>query len=150
VRPTLPSVVQLLVSGANLIAISTATADAFLMKLDTDGNIVYSTYFGGSGTDQAVALAVGSDGSVYFAGSTNSTDLPGTSGAYLPELPSNAQGAVCFVGKLNPSGMLEWATYFPESNVTSIAVDKAGDPFIAGRTGGGLPTTPGAYQTDFR
>ena len=143
-----PAVTQLIVSGANLLAVSTATPDVFAMKLDPDGNIVYSTFFGGSGTDQAVAAAVGSDGSVYVTGSTNSTDLPTTAGAYVAGLSSPA--SVGFVFKLNPAGMLEWATYFPQPGIQAIALDSAANPYIAGSTPGGLPTTPGAYQTQFQ
>lgn len=150
IGPNQPSVVQLLVSGPNLFAISTPTTDVFAMKLDNDGNVVYSTYFGGSGSDQAVALAVGSDGSLYITGSTNSVDLPGTSGAYQSKLPLSSRPASGFVCKLNPSGLLDWATYFTEGSITSIAVDSTGNPFIAGSTAGGLPTTPGAYQTAFQ
>jgi uncharacterized protein (TIGR03437 family) len=145
-----PSVTQLVVSGASLFAISNATTDVFAMKLDPDGKIVYSTFFGGSGTDQALALAVGSDGSLYVTGSTNSADLPGTTGAYLSKLPLSSRASTGFVFRLNSAGMLAWATYFPQSGVTSIAVDTAGNPYIAGSTPGGLPTTPGAYQTQFQ
>jgi uncharacterized protein (TIGR03437 family) len=148
--PNQPSVVQLLVSGPNLFAISIPTTDVFAMKLDNDGNVVYSTYFGGSGSDQAVALAVGSDGSLYITGSTNSADLPVTAGAYQSKLPLSSRPASGFVCKLNPSGLLGWATYFTENSITSTAVDSAGNPFIAGSTSGGLPTTPGAYQTNFQ
>jgi uncharacterized protein (TIGR03437 family) len=142
-----PSVVQLIVSGPNLFEISGPTSDVFAVKLDTNGNVVYSTYFGGSGSDAALALAVGSDGSLYVTGSTDSADLPVTNGAYLTKLPPASAG---FVFKLNPGGALDWATYFPGRGITSIAVDSAGNPFIGGYTGGGLPTTPGAYQTTFQ
>src|SRR5262249_7843947 len=56
-----------------------------------------------------------------------------------------------FVVKLKPDGSIAWATYFPATaNVAAIAVDAAGNPFIAGSTAGGLPTTPGVYQTTFQ
>jgi uncharacterized protein (TIGR03437 family) len=150
IGPNQPSVVQLLVSGPNLFVVSTPTTDAFAVKLDNDGNVVYATYFGGSGTDQAAALAVGADGSLYVTGSTNSADLPVSAGAYLSKQPLSSRPASGFVLKLNPRGLLDWATYFPESSITSIAVDSTGNPFIAGSTAGGLPTTPGAYQTNFQ
>ena len=154
VGPNEPSVVRLIVSGPNLFEISAPTTDVFAMKLDSNGNVVYSTYFGGSGSDRAAALAVGPDGSLYVTGSTNSADLPVTAGAYLSKLPSklpSTQGVASgFVFKLNPDGTLAWATYFTERGIASIAVDSAGNPFIGGSTGGGLPTTPGAYQTTFQ
>ncbi len=150
IGPNQPSVVQLIVSGPNLFEISSPTTDVFAVKLDSNGKVVYSTYFGGSGSDAAAALAVGSDGSLYVTGTTNSADLPVTAGAYLSKLPSAPGRSPGFVLKLNPDGTLNWATYFTESGVTSIAVDSAGDPYVGGATGGGLPTTPGAYQTTFQ
>src|SRR5437763_4725701 len=118
IGPNQPSLIQFLISGRNLFAVSTPTTDVVAIKLDNNGNVVYSTYFGGSGSDQAVALAVGSDGSLYVTGSTNSADLPVTPGAYLSKVPLNSRPAVGFVFKLNPSGQLDWATYFPESSIT--------------------------------
>jgi uncharacterized protein (TIGR03437 family) len=150
IGPNEPSVKQLIFSGPNLFEISAQTTDVFAVKLDNSGNVVYSTYFGGSGSDTAAALAVGSDGSLYVTGSTNSADLPVTAGAYLSKLPSTLRGIAAFVFKLNPDGALAWATYFTEYGVLSIAVDSAGNPFIGGTTAGGLPTTPGAYQTNFQ
>jgi FG-GAP-like repeat len=53
--------------------------DAFLAKLHfrqpTVAQLAYSTYLGGFGDDQALALAVGGDGAVTIAGATNSDDF---------------------------------------------------------------------------
>ncbi len=143
VGPNGPSVMQLIFSGGNLFEISAPSTDMFVLKLDGNGNVVYSTYFGGSGSDAATAVAVGSDGSVYITGTTNSKDLPVTAGAYL------SQGG-SFVFKLNPDGAFGWATYFTAGSVATIAVDSTGSAYIGGSTAGGLPTTPGAYQTTFQ
>ncbi len=150
VGPSQPSLVQLVVSGQNLFAVSNATTDVLVIKLGNNGNVVYSTYFGGSGSDQGSAVAVGSDGSLYVTGSTNSPDLPVTPGSYQSKPALSSRPATGFVLKLNPAGQREWATYFTESSITSIAVDAIGNPYIAGSTSGGLPTTPGAYRTDFQ
>jgi uncharacterized protein (TIGR03437 family) len=139
---------NLYVTGTHSAANNT---DAFVVKLDNDGNVVYSTKFGGTGNDAPAALAVGSDGSVYLTGRTTSTDLPVTPGAYLGQFTAPTGSKSSFVFKLNPDGSLAWATYFPgQGIVAAIAVDAAGNPFIAGSTAGGLPTTPGAYQTFFQ
>lgn len=150
IGPNEPSVKQLVVSGSELLEISAQTTDAFITKLDNNGNVVYSTYFGGSGNDAAVALAVGADGSVYVTGSTNSSDLTVTPGAYLSKFQSAGGASATFVLKLNPDGSLGWATYFIAPTVQAIAVDAAGNPYIGGYSAGGLTTTPGAYVTDFK
>src|SRR5450432_2276349 len=56
-------------------------SDVFVTKLDPSGNIVYSTYFGGSGADVATAMTVDAQGGVYVMGTTSST-FPTTPGSY--------------------------------------------------------------------
>jgi hypothetical protein len=52
-------------------------SDAYLAKLNPAGSeVVYSTYLGGSGVDGAIGVAVNLIGSVYIAGSTQSTNFP--------------------------------------------------------------------------
>ncbi|HWS92923.1 MAG TPA: hypothetical protein VN306_10635, partial [Mycobacterium sp.] len=141
---------QIAIGGQWVFVTAASSTDAFVVKLDSQGNTVYSTYFGGSANDGAVAIAVGNDGSAYVAGTTSSIDFPATAGAYTTSKPG-AYGSN-FLSKLNPDGSLAWSTYFADSNTTvaSVAVDAAGNPHIGGWTGGGLPTTPGAYQTQFQ
>lgn len=51
--------------------------DAFVSKLTPAGTMLsYSTYLGGSGNDEAYAIAVDSAGNAYLTGQTNSTDFP--------------------------------------------------------------------------
>jgi uncharacterized protein (TIGR03437 family) len=51
--------------------------DAFAAKLDARGStLAYSTYLSGSDVDAATAVAVGSSGAMYVAGSTRSNDFP--------------------------------------------------------------------------
>lgn len=126
-------------------------SDVFVAKLDPSGNIVYSTYFGGSGNDVATAMAVDPQGGVYITGTTTSTDFPTTPGAYSSSVPPpSAAGAfLTFLFKLNPDGSVGYATYFSNSQTTAnaIAVDSAGFAYLTGLTYGGVVTTPGAYRT---
>jgi len=52
------------------------------VKLNADGSIVYSTYFGGNGDDNGVGVsvdggvAVDAAGNAYITGSTSSSNLP--------------------------------------------------------------------------
>jgi uncharacterized protein (TIGR03437 family) len=118
---------------------SSDTSDAFVAKLSADGSkVVYFTVLGGSGKDAAVALAVGSDDSVYVTGTTNSSDFPVTPGAL--QTMYGGQMGQAFALKLNPSGAVTYATYIGGMAVTSesgIAIDGAGDAFVLGT---GAPT----------
>jgi uncharacterized protein (TIGR03437 family) len=142
----LAQVSQIVVAGGSLFAVPMQTTDVFVAKLDTNGNIVYATYFGGSGNDTASAMAVGRDGSVYVSGSTNSADFPVTPGSYT------GGGRGSYVFKLKPDGSLAWSTFFAyvDTVVSALAVDDEGFPYLAGSSTGGLPTTDGAYQTNYQ
>ena len=130
--------------------------DVFVTKLDPSGNIVYSTYFGGSGDDIATAMTVDPAGNVYVTGTTTSTNFPTTPGTYSPSVPPPSfPGPVfgfngsSFLFRLNPDGAVGYSTYFSTGQTVphAIAVDSLGSAYITGTTGGGIVTTPGAYQT---
>ena len=58
--------------------------------------LVFSTYYGGSGSDQANAIAVDSSGNMFVGGQTNSTDLP----LQAPLQSANSGGAIGWVARL--------------------------------------------------
>ncbi|OPX87644.1 MAG: Endo-1,4-beta-xylanase A precursor [Pelotomaculum sp. PtaB.Bin013] len=121
--------------------------DAFVAKLNPSGNgLVYSTYLGGSNTDNAYAIAVDSAGSAYLAGYTQSTDLPTVN----PCQPSNGGASDAFVAKLNSTGnSLVYSTYLggiTDEVSFAIAVDSSGDAYVAGYTLSTNFPTAGPYQ----
>ncbi|MCP4150007.1 MAG: hypothetical protein GY757_19835, partial [bacterium] len=84
-------------------------SDAFISKISADGSeIVYSTYFGGSGDDQAWDIAL-TDGNAYVTGYTGSTDFPVSAYAYQ-EKPGG--GLDVFLAGFNTNGQLLYSTYF--------------------------------------
>jgi uncharacterized protein (TIGR03437 family) len=139
--PALPGISALAAAGGRLFVGESATTDVFVVKYDSQGNVLFATYFGGSSTDVASAMTVDSAGAVYVTGTTQSLDFPATPGAY-------AKSGNTFLFKLNPDGSLAWSTYFA-AQPNAIAVDSAGHAYIAGITGGNMPTTPGGYQPNF-
>ncbi|WP_371380165.1 SBBP repeat-containing protein [Sporomusa aerivorans] len=51
--------------------------DAFITKLSASGGcFVYSTYFGGSGREEGISIALDSSGNAYVTGVVNSLDFP--------------------------------------------------------------------------
>jgi uncharacterized protein (TIGR03437 family) len=94
-------------------SVSTNCPDAFLTELNPNGTeVLYSTYFGGNGGDLIYGLAVGTDGSVYAAGSTESVNLPATAGAWSTHLTGNGS-----------------CTYW--SSPTAQGTDPCSDAFVA-------------------
>lgn len=122
-----------------------------------DPILSYSTYLGGTGTEVAPSVAVDSGFNFYVSGSTNSTDFPVTSGVYQGTLHSGAQANV-FVSKFDATGAsLIYSTYLGGSGLDTsagIAVDAAGDAYVAGTTtssdfpnANGFQTSPKAPGT---
>src|SRR5919107_3760295 len=51
-------------------------SDAFVTKLGPRGQVVYSTYLGGTTNEEGVGIAVDRAGSAYVTGNTDSADFP--------------------------------------------------------------------------
>jgi hypothetical protein len=51
-------------------------SNAFITKLDANGQLVYSTYLGGSGFDEGTVIKVDDTGAAYVGGTTGSIDFP--------------------------------------------------------------------------
>lgn len=125
--------------------------DAFVAKISADGKtLVYSTYLGGNGDDEATGIAVDAAGSAYVTGFTSSTNFP----TAAPLYPANAGGYDAFVTKLSTDGAtLVYSTYLggaQDDKAATIAVDGQGNAYIAGSTASStFPTTVGAPQTTF-
>jgi hypothetical protein len=70
---------------------NSSTPDMYLAKLDsTFQTLLFATYLGGSASDQAYNLALDTDGSIYVAGVTQSTDFPIVNG-YPGGAPAGGQ-----------------------------------------------------------
>ncbi len=110
--------------------------------------LLYATYLGGSGFDWAFSVVVDGTGAAYVTGRTFSADFPVTPGAFS----TTYRGADVFVAKLSPAGTsLAYATFLGgtgNDTGSSIAVDSAGNAYVAGRTASAdFPVTVGAYNT---
>lgn len=143
-------------------------AGGFIAKLDTGGNLSFSTYFGADLRDSVNAVATDGAGNAYVTGETFSATFPITPGAFqatgdvspvAPPITSTG-----FVGKLSSDGTaLVYSTYLggrqracgtsgclsiaQYDRPAAISVDSAGAAFIAGISNKlEFPVTPGAFQ----
>src|SRR5579863_109263 len=140
VGPGLGNITGLAVANGHVYVSVLATRDVFVTKLDPQGNLVYSTYYGGHADDVAAAMVVDPSGNVYVTGTTTSLDFPVTKGVY-------AATGTSFLFRLNPDGSVGYSTYFTGASPLAVAVDASGSAYLAGSSSGNLPVTPGAYQT---
>jgi hypothetical protein len=116
------------------VATGGSCLDAFVAQLDHAGSgLIYSTYLGGFGDDQARGLAVDSAGNAYITGTTASTNFPATAGALSTDTTSGG-----FVTKLSAAGTIVYSTYLGAGSGATepvdIAVDSAGNAYITGTT----------------
>lgn len=109
--------------------------DAFVVKLNSTGTaLIYATYIGGKGVDQATAIAVDSAGEAYVTGSTASYNFPLVS----PIRTTLGGSKNAFVLKLNSAGnALLFSTYLggtASDAGTGIALDSSANAWVVGDT----------------
>jgi hypothetical protein len=112
-----------------------AGTTAFVLKLDATGSApVFATFLGGTAGEDATSIAVDARGSTYVGGWTTSSDFPVRSAFQS----SRAGGKDGFIASLDPSGsQLVHSTLVGGSlddAVNAIAVDSAGNAYVAGET----------------
>jgi len=97
-----------------------------------DPVLLYSTYLGGLADDQAVGIAVDSEGSAYVAGWTQSTNFPLASQGTTPS------GTNAFIAKLDVSGSsLLYADFIggsSEDYATAMTLDSNNNAYVTGYT----------------
>lgn len=142
--------------------------DGFVAKFDKDGNLLWSSFLGGSSWDGVYGLAVDQNGNAVVTGVTESSDFPITANA----VQKIVTGDAAFVTVISADGMsVLYSTYLggtqsdggvplptnpfhalPNANVETIGVGIAvgpdGNLYVAGETNTiDMPITSGAAQT---
>ena len=115
---------------------SGAQDDAFVASIKANlSGYNYLTYYGGSGVDDALAIAADSSGNAFLTGHTASSDFP-TSGTPYRSALAGTQNA--FIVELNNSGSAaSYSTYFGGSGTDlglSIALDGSDNVYLTGQT----------------
>jgi CHU_C Type IX secretion signal domain/Beta-propeller repeat len=135
-------------AGAHQIAYA-ADFDGFLLKLDPNGQRLWSTYYGGSGFEFSNHVAI-KDNLVAITGWTESTNGMAAAGAHDVALNGLADA---FVAVFNPAGTRLWGTYFGADDVErglQVAFAPNSNVIVSGWSSSptGVATT-GAYQTTY-
>src|SRR5580692_9140703 len=122
---------------------------------------VFSTYFGGTGTETSPSVAVNGDGNIYIVGSTQGSpadtfpDAATTTQTLIPSTLSltAATPSHIFVAKINPSqpASVVYETFIGGTGSDSsigIGVDNGGNAYIVGNTSStDFPSAGIPYQT---
>jgi hypothetical protein len=129
------------------------TSDAFVVWINTSRKLGYSSYLGGTGTENGVGITVNSKGKIFVTGGTDSTDFPTTGG--FQSSSGGQQDA--FVAEFDPalSGTATrvYSTYLGGSGWDigrGIAVAPDGTLWVAGGTySHNFPHKGSSYQASY-
>ncbi|MDH7599087.1 MAG: SBBP repeat-containing protein [Sedimentisphaerales bacterium] len=127
--------------------------DGFVVKLDPNGTVLWGTYLGGSGHDEAYGVAVAPDGNILVCGVTESGGWV-SGGQYHPTQDEDA-----FLVQITSDGsQMLWGRYIGGSSydeADSVAVDAQGNVYVVGLTessgwvSGGFDTSYGGEGDGF-
>lgn len=124
--------------------------DVFVTKLIPDGSALsYSTFVGGSRSDNAFEIAIDEVGRAYVVGFTHLlSNYPSTPAAYDPTHNGSSDA---FVTRLTADGSeLSYSTFLGGSSYDlgfGIAVDSSSNAYVIGNASSPeFPTTPGAFD----
>ena len=123
----------------------TGNSEAFLVKLDPNGNLLLSMLFGGSVYAGGTSIAVAPSGVVCIAGTTQSPDFPVTAGAFQSSLTGTEDLFLTMVD--GSTGNVLYSTLLGPGSAPQLALGPQGDVFIgASTTYAAWPTTGGVVQ----
>jgi hypothetical protein len=127
--------------------------DGFISKFSTSGELIWSTYYGGSNTDRLFDVIIDDDNNIIVYGETNSSSNIASPGAFQEMY--GGQNDV-FLAKFNTNGERIWATYFGGPSredgswlTAGLSIDENGNLYLYGTTQSeeGI-ATPGAHDTE--
>jgi hypothetical protein len=132
-------------------------SDGFIVKINPNGTIVWSTFFGGENADSITSIKIDNNNDLCIIGQTCSTQNIATTGAYQ----TSTIGTSSFLSKFSNNGALLWSTYYDNYPGTSntipygylnynnayFDVDSSNNIYFAFKTINQGLATAGAYQT---
>lgn len=129
--------------------------NGYLGKFNTDGQLVWGTYYGGEKDDESLAVTVDHNNDVVVCGGTSSMTGIATPGAWqtgYADGPAAQQllSEDIFLAKFNPNGGIVWSTYFGGTGfdrANAVAVDLDNNILLTGGTTSTTMSTPGSFQT---
>lgn len=164
---------DLIDAGTYFDGVRDGPTDMILAKFDNEGDLLWSTYIGGSEFDYSAGIEITGSSDVYIVGYGNSGDYPTLAGAgyYDGAIDATADGIIT---RFDNDGNMTWSTFFGGADgptedydvaIHSVISDDSDNIFITGTThetsfpvmdagtyfdntlGGGLSVT--LYGSDF-
>jgi hypothetical protein len=125
--------------------------DAFVVKYNPQGDILWSSYFGGSKHDYGSGIAIDSKDNIIITGQTYSENQLSFNSMHQQKLNGYSDA---FIAKFNSNGVLIWSTYYGAEEgetCSNVSCDKNDNLFIAGITSSSSNNlaTAGSHQPKF-
>lgn len=108
-------------------------SDAFIAKLNLQGNREWATYYGGENDESTNGIGISTFKEIVFAGSTSSTTNINLNGFQAKATTSYDM----FIGVLDKNGVRSWGSYYGDvmpSLLKSFYLDKNDIAYLAGTT----------------
>lgn len=127
------------------LLIESSNVDIFILKLDSNGDLLWARTLGGLGHDEAMSIVTDTSGNVYVSGKIdNVTDMDPGPGVYNITPTSQERG---FLLCLDQNGNFNWANILPGFNslidLNQIAYDTSGSILITSSFSSVLDFDPG-------
>lgn len=112
-------------------------SDAFLLKLDSSGSIVWLTFLGSSGTDVGARMVMDSSGNLILQGASSQT--------WGNPVNAHSGSNDVFVAKVDKDGRLLWNTFSggaASDSAQGVALSNTGHIYTVQRSDGNWGTAP--------
>lgn len=109
-------------------------SDAFVVKLNPKGKVIWSTFLGGNNNEDGRGIIIDKQGNVHVIGRTESENFPVTEGVLQSKL---AGGVDAFITTFDTNGKMISSTFLGGTNDDigySIALDNNDALYVAGTT----------------
>ncbi|MHA2363476.1 MAG: hypothetical protein ACXAC7_05935, partial [Candidatus Hodarchaeales archaeon] len=121
--------------------------DAFLAKFDKDGQLLWSTFLGGSNMDGGRFVKAVESDNIIVLGMTKSIDFPTTDDAYQENYTGNYD---IFITKFSSNGSIIYSSYLGDigdDTISGFELDSFGNLVVSGGTNStNFPVTTSADQ----
>ena len=122
--------------------------DCFITKINPNGTIIWSTYFGKSGGDFAFEIKVDNYDNIIIGGTTTSPNLYTTASSFQQVKQANTDA---FIARFDKNGQLKWSTYYggnASEDIHALTIDNNYNIVgIGGSFSTNLSTSIGAHQS---
>lgn len=122
----------------------------FVTKFDSSGQMLFSSYLGGSGYDSGYDIALDKANNVYVTGYSDSLDF----NTKYPFQSTKGDFYDVVLAKFSSMGELLFSTYYGGDNIDEaygIQVDESGNSYISGTTlSSNLPLLGNSYLTNIQ